>query len=173
MIREQLSVPIRKHDIVGMAQLAAADETVLAEVYRLLYDEDKRTSDNAAWVLMHLPPAKNKWLIPRKEEMIDEALRTPSVTKRRLIMALLEKQEFTAEEIRTDFLDFCLARLIDPDEPYGIRALAAKLAYAQCRHFPELCGELRQTLELVSREPLKPGLRHIVKKLLKLLNDFK
>lgn len=172
-MKEQLSIPIRKGDILAAAELAAKDERVLAEVYALLYDEDKRTSDNAAWVLMHLPPAKNKWLADKKEPMTDEALRTPSVTKRRLIMALLEKQEFTAEEIRTDFLDFCLARLVDPDEPYGIRALAAKLAYAQCRHFPELCGELRQTLELVSREPLKPGLRHIVKKLLKLLNDFK
>ncbi len=172
-MKEQLSQPMHKEDVVATAQLAAKDERVLEEVYRLLYDDDKRTSDNAAWVLTHLPPARHKWLIPRKDEMTDEALRTQSITKRRLIMALLEKQEFTAEEIRTDFLDFCLARLVDPDEPYGIRALAAKLAYAQCRHFPELCGELRQTLELVSREPLKPGLRHIVKKLLKLLNDFK
>lgn len=172
-MKEQLSQPMHKEDVVATAQLAAKDERVLAEVYSMLYDDDKRTSDNAAWVLMHLPLAKNKWLADKKEPMTDEALRTPSVTKRRLIMALLEKQEFTAEEIRTDFLDFCLARLVDPDEPYGIRALAAKLAYAQCRHFPELCGELRQTLELVSREPLKPGLRHTVKKLLKLLNDFK
>lgn len=171
MIREQLSVPMRKVDIVGMAQRAANDETVLAEVYRLLYDHDKRTSDNAAWVLMHLPQTKNRWLTPHKEEMTDEALRTSSITKRRLIMALLEKQEFPASEIRTDFLDFCLARLTDPDEPYGIRALAAKLAYAQCRHYPELCDELRQTLELIGREPLKPGLSHIRKKLLKELSE--
>lgn len=172
-MKEKLSIPIHKGDILAAAELAAKDVHVLEGVYALLYDEDKRTSDNAAWVLTHLPPSGHQWLAAKKEQMIDEAMRTESVTKRRLIMALLDRQTFTPDEVRTDFLDFCFAHLSDPEEPYGIRALAAKLAYAQCRHFPELCGELRQTLELVSREPLKPGLRHTVKKLLKLLNDFK
>ena len=168
-MKEQLSIPIRKGDILAAAELAAKDERVLAEVYALLYDEDKRTSDNAAWVLTHLPPSGHQWLAAKKEQMIDEALRTQSVTKRRLIMALLDRQTFTPDEVRTDFLDFCFAHLSDPEEPYGIRALAAKLAYAQCRHYPELCDELRQTLELIGREPLKPGLRHTRMKILKAL----
>ena len=72
---------------------------------------------------------------------------------------LLLRQPFDEEAIRTDFIDFCLMRLADPKSTYVIRAQCIKLAYEQMRHWPELFDELRQTLEMISCEPLSPGLR--------------
>ena len=75
------------------------------------------------------------------------------------MLTLLLRQPFDEEDIRTDFIDFCLMRLTDPKSPYAVRALCIKLAYEQMRYWPELLNELRQTLEMINREPLSPGLR--------------
>jgi 3-methyladenine DNA glycosylase AlkD len=48
----------------------------------------------------------------------------------------------------------------------GVRALCAKLAYLQCRHYPELLGELRQSLLMLDPALLKPGLKHMRNKIL-------
>ena len=37
------------------------------ELLQLLFDEDKRTSDNAAWVLTHLPKTADAWLSIRTD----------------------------------------------------------------------------------------------------------
>mgnify|MGYP006891882008 FL=1 len=93
------------------------------------------------------------------------------VTKLRLILSLLLRQPFYEDNVRTDFIDFCLVRLADPKSPYAIRALCIKLAYEQMRYWPELLNELRQTLDMISRESLSPGLRsawgQVVKKICK------
>ena len=87
--------------------------------------------------------------------------------KLRLILTLLLRQPFDEEAIRTDFIDFCLTRLADPKSPYAVRALCIKLAYEQMRHWPELLNELRQTLEMISCEPLSPGLRSAWRQVMK------
>ena len=74
------------------------------------------------------------------------------------MLNLLLRQPYTEEAIRTDFIDFCLTRLADPKSPYAVRAQCIKLAYVQMRYWPELLNELRQTLEMISCEPLSPGL---------------
>lgn len=55
----------------------------------------------------------------------------------------------------------------DPKSPYAIRAQCIKLAYEQMRYWPELLDELRQTLEMISCEPLSPGLRSAWKQVMK------
>ena len=54
--------------------LAGAD--FKEELFQLLFDPDKRTSDNAAWVLTHLPKTADAWLTERQSILIDEAMRT-------------------------------------------------------------------------------------------------
>ena len=168
-MKESLSESLHLSDVLELAVLASADETRFKSLFRYLFDDDKRTSDNAAWVLTHLPKSANRWLEEKHEELIDETMRTSSTSKRRLMMVLLDRQSFDAEEIRTDFLDFCFEKLLNTSETYGVRSLAAKLAYKQCQTYPELRAELRQSLELLERETLNPGLSHTRKELLKKL----
>lgn len=134
------------------------DDQRFDELYSLLYDPDKRVSDNAAWVLTHLAATDRKWLTPHIEEMMDEAMKTTSITKCRLILDLLVMQPMDDVEVRTDFLDFCLEGLANPANPSGLRALMAKLAFTQCKGYPELLQELRTIFEMMEPHSLSPGM---------------
>lgn len=136
------------------------------ELFQLLFDEDKRTSDNAAWVMTHLPKTADAWLKEKQGILIDEAMSTTSITKRRLILNLLERTSFEKDHISTDFLDFCF-NIILSDEPIGVKTLAIKLTYAQSVHYPELLGEFYTALQMMEPEMLPAALRHIRGKMLK------
>lgn len=112
--------------ISGSDAKALANADFKETLFRLLFDPDKRTSDNAAWVMTHLPKTADAWLTECQNTLVDEAMRTESTTKRRLILNLLERTPFEQDHIRTDFLDFCF-NLILSDEPVGVRTLAIKL----------------------------------------------
>lgn len=57
----------------------------------------------------------------------------------------------------------------DPKSPYAIRAQCIKLAYEQMKYWPELLNEQRLTLNMISCEPLSPGIssawRQVMKRL--------
>ena len=144
--------------------LAGAD--FKEELFQLLFDEDKRTSDNAAWVMTHMPKTVDAWLTENQNILIDEAMRTESTTKRRLIMNLLERTSFQQDSIRTDFLDFCF-NIILSDEPVGVKTLAIKLTYAQSIYYPELLEELNTALQMMEPEVLPAALKHIRNKMLR------
>ena len=129
------------------------------ELYQLTLDADRRVAVNALWAFTHFDADDNVWLFAKHDQLIDRSLKEHDTTKLRLILTLLLRQPFHEEAVRTDFIDFCLARLTDTRAPYAIRAQCIKLAYEQMRHWPELLDELRQTLEMISCEPLSPGLR--------------
>ncbi len=151
--------------------LAGAD--FKEDLFQLLFDPDKRTSDNAAWVLTHLPKTADAWLAERQIILIDEAMRTASTTKRRLVMNLLERTTFDPDHIRTDFLDFCFNAILS-DEPVGVKSLAIKLAYAQSVHYPELLEEINATFRMMEPEELPAALKHLRGKMLaKETNDSK
>ena len=153
-------------------RISGGDARVLAggsfkeELFQLLFDEDKRTSDNAAWVLTHLPKTADVWLAEHQNTLIDEAMRTTSTTKRRLIMNLLDRTPFVANSIRTDFLDFCFNAMLS-DEPIGVKSLAIKLTYAQSKYYPELLEEFNTALQMMEPEVLPAALKHIRGKMLK------
>lgn len=135
------------------------------ELFALLFNNDKRISDNAAWVMTHLPKTADAFLNGRRDTLINEAMHTTSPSKRRLIMNLLERTSFTHKQIRSDFLDFCLNTIVS-NEPIGIRSLAIKLAYTQCIHYPELHTEFDNTLKMMDTTALPPALKHIRGKML-------
>lgn len=114
----------------------------------------------AAWALTHLPKEDDTYINMYRARLTDFAIATADASLRRLSLTLLVRLEWSVGDIRTDFLDFCLAHLASPAEPVGIRSLCIKLAYAQCRHYDELRDELRECLALMEQEHLNPGLRH-------------
>ena len=103
-------------------------------------------------------------------ELIDKAIVEKHEGKRRLLLTLLLRQSFECDTLRTDFIDFCLETIQSSYESYANRALCMKLAYEQCKFFPELLSELSNCLEIISTEPLSSGLktakRNVMKKIL-------
>ena len=152
--------------ISGNDARALARPDFKEELFQLLFDPDKRTSDNAAWVMTHLPQTVDAWLTERQNILIDEVMRTDSTTKRRLIMNLIERTPFERDQIRTDFLDFCFSKMLS-DEPVGVKTLAVKLTYAQSVHYPELLEEFNTALQMMEPEVLPAALKHIRGKMLK------
>ena len=138
-------------------------------LYQLTLDNDRRVATNALWVFTHFSAVDNEWLYAKHDQLIDRCLNEQDATKLRLMLNLLLRQPYTEEDIRTDFIDYCLMRLADPKSPYAVRAQCIKLAYEQMRYWPELLNELRQTLEMISCEPLSPGLRSAWRQVMKKL----
>lgn len=151
--------------ISGNDAKALAQADIKEELFQLLFDPDKRTSDNAAWALTHLPKTADAWLAERQDLLIDEAMRTSSTTKRRLIMNLLDRTPFESDHLRTDFLDFCFNTILS-DAPVGVKSLAIKLTYAQSAHYPELLEEVNATLQLMEPDELPAALKHLRGKML-------
>ena len=151
--------------ISGNDAKALAQADIKEELFQLLFDPDKRTSDNAAWALTHLPKTADAWLAERQDLLIDEAMRTSSTTKRRLIMNLLDRTPFESDHLRTDFLDFCFNTILS-DAPVGVKSLAIKLTYAQSAHYPELLEEINATLQLMEPDELPAALKHLRGKML-------
>ena len=143
------------------------NDNLKEELYQLTLDANRRVAVNALWAFTHFAADDNVWLFAKHDQLIDRCLNEKDATKLRLMLNLLLSQPFTEEDIRTDFIDFCLARLTDTRAPYAIRAQCIKLAYEQMRYWPELLDELRQTLEMISCEPLSPGLRSAWKQVMK------
>lgn len=143
------------------------NDNLKEELYQLTLDANRRVAVNALWTFTHFAADDNVWLFAKHDQLIDRCLNEKDATKLRLMLNLLLSQPYTEEDIRTDFIDFCLARITDARAPYAIRAQCIKLAYEQMKYWSELLDELRQTLEMISCEPLSPGMRSAWKQVMK------
>ena len=156
------------HELCALTQ-GERNNSFKEQLYQLTLDSDRRVATNALWVFTHFSAVDNEWLYAKHDQLIDRCLNEKDATKLRLMLNLLLRQPYTEEDIRTDFIDFCLTRLADTKSPYAVRAQCIKLAYEQMRYWPELLNELRQTLEMISCEPLSPGLRSAWRQVMKKL----
>ena len=146
------------------------------ELYQLTFDENDRVSFNALWALDHFDEANNLWLFQKHDELIDRVLVEKNETKRRLMLNLLLRQPFEEESLRSDFIDFCIAKITACSQPSAIRCYCMKLAYEQMKYYPELLEELRMALDMLEQEVLSPGMlsakRQIMKKIKRSLGSF-
>ena len=99
-------------------------------------------------------------------ELIDTALAEENPSVRRLSMNIIVRLKMEEGDLRTDFLDFCLDHMQNPDEYPGIQSLSLKLAYKMCLFYPELMDELRRTLMAMDMEYFSPALGSVRNRIL-------
>ncbi len=128
-----------------------------------LLSEDKNSS-NALWCLTHLRKINASWLQSKQSLFIDALLKEKDTAKKRMLLQLLRDQTYSEQNLRVDFLDFCLSNINEESEPYAIRCFSLYVSIKLCRYFPELIAELEQRISLLSREPLSPGMKCAVRK---------
>ena len=138
-----------------------------AKLYKLTFDENERVSTNALWTFTHFDLQNNEWLYAKHDDLIDRVLVEKSMTKLRLMLSLLIRQPFEEATLRSDFIDFCVAKITACSYPYAIRALCIKLAYEQMKYYPELLAELKAALDMLEQEALSPGLASAKQQVLK------
>ncbi len=151
---ERLAERLHEWDVHELCGRISGNELLREALYEAFFVPDNRVGGNALWVFTHLPAEDRRWLEERRDALIDRVLTETDTTRRRLLLNLLGRMTYRAEELRGDFVDFCLRGICRPDETAGVRTLCMKLAYAQCRHYPELCAELSAALEMLDDLPL-------------------
>lgn len=178
IMRNQLINRLGVNDIYSLCLQTQGKENncLKEELYQLTFDENDRVSFNALWALSHFDEANNPWLFQKHDELIDRVLVEKNETKRRLMLQLLLRQPFEEESLRSDFIDFCIAKITACSQPYAIRCYCMKLAYEQMKYYPELLTELKVALDMLEQEALSPGLlsakRQIMKKIMRSLGKF-
>ena len=154
-----LSRKIGMVDINCAVELSRTDPDSREMLWILARSKDRRVSANALWVMTHLPESDKDWLISLQDEIIDMLLVEKVTSKKRMLLQLLREQDFDPDEMRTDLLDFCLSKINSECEPYAVRCFSIYVAFSMCRHYPELISELEQHLDLMSKQPISPGLK--------------
>lgn len=158
-VRELLSRRIHMPEVKSVVSWAAGSRENIAALWRLARTEDRMTSVNALWTMTNLPGNDAETVVSLRGEMIDMLLVEADTGKKRMLLQLLRSREWGADDLRTDFLDYCLSKINSECESYAVRCYSLYLAYDMCRHFPELTAELQQQLELMHYQPLSPGLK--------------
>ena len=164
-LKEQLAKCIHVGTVRRMCGLARMDSAMKEQLYELMFCDEQRVADNAAWVLVQLEPTELLWLEGRLGVLADAAMRTSSDRLCRLLLTLLERLSGSFE-LYPEFLDFCLSHIPRNQTPAGIRSLCIRLACDQSLYYPELLEELRGLLELMEPDSLPPSVRSMKKRVL-------
>ena len=123
------------------------------------FSQDYRVARSALWGLTKARKEELSQLQVILNEFIDQAIRTENSSIRRLSLNIIERLEMNEEDLRTDFLDFCLDHMTDVEEFHGVQAVCMKLAYRMCKFYPELMDELKRTLEAMDIDYYKPAVK--------------
>ena len=166
IMRERLKQAFSEGGAQEIYQEVKAGGDFLGFARRYVFDEDYRVARSALWGLTKASDKELSELQLLMNELIDLAMKTDNSSVRRLTLNVIERLKMKEEELRTDFLDFCLEHLLNVEEFPGIQAVCAKLAFRMCKFYPELMDELIRTLEGMEIEYYKPAVKSIRNRIL-------
>ena len=153
-------------DVMAVYQTVKSGNDFLGFARRYMYDKDYRVARIALWSLTKASDEELSQLRVIYDELIDLAMTTENSAVRRLSLNLVERLKMNEDEIRTDFLDFCMEHMVDIEEFPGTQTLCMKLAYRMCRFYPELLGEFMRTIEAMQIEYYKAAVKGLRTKIL-------
>jgi len=130
-----------------------------------IFSTERHVARNALWVLTKATDAELAQLQEMFHELTALAMQTGESAVRRLSLNIVLRLKME-EDLRTDFLDFCLEHMMDVRELPGIQSLCLKLAFRMCQFYPELMGELKRTLEAMEMDYYTPAIKCVRNKIL-------
>ena len=162
VLRNQLVDRIHTEEVRRIVDSMAYDDgdVIVKALYHLLSDTDQRIAYNAAWVLSCSDDKVIKFLIRYQNQLIDLLIGTKDKSFARILFSILRRQTFEKNNLRTDFLDFCLNEIVNSNQAIAIRVHAIYVSYSLCKAYPELLNELFMTLQMLESETLSAGLLH-------------
>ena len=155
-----------ENDVMASYQTVKSENDFLGFAKRFMHDEDYRVARIALWSLTKATDEELSALQVICNELIDLAMTTENSAVRRLSLNIVERLKMNEDEMRTDFLDFCLEHMIDIEEFPGTQTLCMKLAYRMCQFYPELMGEFKRTIETMPIEYYKAAVKGLRTKIL-------
>lgn len=133
---------------------------------RYAFDEDYRVTRSALWGLTKASDKELSALQELLNPLIEQAMQTENSSVRRLTLNIIERLKIDEDNMRTDFLDFCLEHMVRFDEFPGVQTICMKLAFRMCQCYPELMDEMKRMLEDMEIEYYKPAVKGLRNKLL-------
>ncbi len=158
-VETTLSDKINIPDIKKAATWATESAKNREKLWTWVHSDDRRMSVNALWTMTHLPASESGWLVSLRDEMIDMLLTETDTGKKRMLLQILRYQDYGADDIRTDFLDFCLSKINSECESSAVRCFCIYTSFKMCSHYPELIAELEEHLDMMRFQALSPGLK--------------
>ncbi len=166
MTREEIKGTYSEERIMNICSKVSETGNFLGFAKNYLYDADKQIVRNVLCGISKASDEEVDQLKPIMDEMIDLAMKTDIPSIRRPLLGIIERMEMSEDEIRTDFLDFCLDRMADPEEVPSIQSLSLKVAYKMCKPYPELMEELKRILEGMEMSYYTAALKCVRRKIL-------
>ena len=166
-IEEALKGRLGKRNIEEIVVWTSKNPLNREKLLNLAFCEDEKVSSNALWCLTHLRKNDSQSLQSMQNSFIDALLHETNTARKRMLLQLLRDQEYAKDNIRVDFLDYCMTKINSETEPYAIRCFSLYIAIKMCRYYPELISELEERISLLRREPLSPGLICAIRKVQK------
>ena len=130
------------------------------------FDADYRVARSALWGLTKASDKELSQLQGLLDELIDQAMHTENSSVRRLTLNIIERLELTEDNLRTDFLDFCMEHMVAGDEFPGVQTLCMKLACRMCNFYPELKEEFMRVVDTMEIAYYKPAIKGLRSKIL-------
>ena len=130
------------------------------------FDADYRIARSALWGLTKASDDELSQLQALLDKLIAQAMQTENSSVRRLTLNVIERLELTEDNLRADFLDFCMEHMVIGDEFPGVQTLCMKLAYRMCSFYPELMEEFKRIVEAMEISYYKPAVKGLRNKIL-------
>lgn len=129
-----------------ISQLAAANDDLLTALMQILFSDDYRLCQRAAWSVSHLaknqPKVLEKWL----PELVAQLKKpNPDAVHRNIVRAMAELE--IPENLQGEVADACFKFIADPQTAVAIRAFSMTVLEKIVRHSPELSDELALILQ--------------------------
>lgn len=164
--REQLMGSYSEGEAMAIYNKVRAKGDFITFARSFMCDEDYQVARNALWGLTKCNNLEITQLQPMLQEFIDLALQTDNSSVRRLSLNIVERLHITENFLTTEFLDFCLFHMSDPNGYPGIQTLCMKIGLRLSRFYPELYAEFIRSVEAIEVEYYKPAVRSLRSRIL-------
>ena len=164
--RERLRQNFSEGGAQEIYQQIKSEGDFLGFAHRYAFDDDFRVARSALWGLTKAENAELAQLQIILHQLINQAMQTENSSVRRLTLNVILRLKMAEDDLRTDFLDFCLKHMMSFDEFSGIQAVCMKLAFHMCQFYPELMDEFKRTLEGMEIDYYTPAVKGLHRKIL-------
>jgi len=169
-LKEELSGTLCKHFAEEFAIRIMAEPENFPELYALVFDDNPKTAWRAAWVCEKISCRIPFWFMDKRSELMRQIMQSTNHGSKRSLLSILLVLP-VKEPISVEFLNFCLDRMLSPQEPIAIQALCMKMGLKLCKKEPELLPEYKYLLENAEPEFYSKGVQSVIRNILKRLNS--
>lgn len=155
-----------KEDVLAIYSDIKRRDDFVSFAQTFVFDADSRIARNTMWVLTKASDGELQTIYYLLNDLINLSMQSTDSSVRRLSLTIVERLKMKEEDLRTDFLDYCLNHMTDFNEQPAVQALCMKLAFRMSTFYPELIEELKRTIEAMEIYYYTPAVKSVRNRIL-------